>query len=197
VSYTVALTPTGWQLCAPQAPVVKANKRLPKWAVPFVPGDGHAGDREKHLHDAERQSALLAGDKKALYELQQAIFRLPDLDMPLQHVFAPGLYLRTIYIPAHGLVVGKIHKHRHANVLSQGRVVIFTEHGGVERWEGPLTMVSEPGTKRAVYAETDTYWTTIHLNPSNTQDLAALEEDIIAPSYDDYQQWLARQPNEV
>ena len=189
MNYSVALTPAGWKLSSPQAPLVVANARLPQWAVRFVPGDGHGEQREHHYKHAVQQIESLDGDKRKLYELQRDIFQLPDIDMPLQHVFAPELYLRTIFIPRGGLVVGKIHKHRHANVLSQGRVVIFTEHGGVEKWEGPLTMVSEPGTKRAVFAETDTYWTTIHKNPTNTQDLDELERDIIAESYAEYEQW--------
>jgi hypothetical protein len=30
----------------------------------------------------------------------------------------------------------------------------------------------------------DTRWITFHPNPSNTQDLSAIEEYVIAPSYD-------------
>lgn len=188
--YQAILTSKGWQISAPKAPVDIANARLPKVAVRFVPGDAHGEDRLKGYEDAQKQIDLVEGDRKTLYALQSALFRLPDVDMPLQHVFAPGIYLRTIFIPAKSVVVGKIHRHRHGNVLSQGRVVMFTEAGGVERLEGPVTLVSEPGTKRAVYAETDTYWTTIHLNPSDTQDLKALERDIIA---DDYADYIARQ----
>lgn len=189
MNYALTLTSSGWAIEPPKAPLDIANARLPQWAVRFVPGDTHGDARNRHHHHAVEQIAKLEGDRAALYTLQQNIFALPDVDMPLQHVFAPGLYVRTIYIPARGVIVGKIHKHRHANVLSQGKVVIFTEFGGVERWEGPLTMVSEPGTKRAVYAETDVYWTTIHQNPTDTQDLAELERMIIAESYEDYDRW--------
>lgn len=189
MNYALALTSSGWVIEPPKAPLDIANARLPQWAVRFVSGDTHGDARTRHHKHAVEQIAKLEGDRAALYTLQQNIFALPDVDMPLQHVFAPGLYVRTIYIPAHGVIVGKIHKHRHANVLSQGKVVIFTEFGGVERWEGPLTMVSEPGTKRAVYAETDVYWTTIHQNPTDTQDLAELERMIIAESYEDYERW--------
>lgn len=189
MKYSMALVRGTWKPITGTTPVAVANARLPAWAVPFVQGDGHGQDRVHHLEDAGHQLAVVDGDRRKLYELQRGIFDLPDVDMPLQHVFAPGLYVRTIFIPAKSIVVGKIHKHRHANVLSQGKVVIYTEFGGVERWEGPLTMVSEPGTKRAVYAETDTYWTTIHQNPTDTQDLAELERLIIAESYEAYERW--------
>ncbi|NBR01299.1 MAG: hypothetical protein EBT97_12810, partial [Actinobacteria bacterium] len=49
---------------------------------------------------------------------------LPDPDLPLWHAFAPGAYARTIFIPAGTLVVGKIHKHAHLNILIRGRVSV-------------------------------------------------------------------------
>ena len=45
----------------------------------------------------------------------------------------------------------------------QGTVLVLTENEGVQRLTGPITMVSEAGTKRAVVAETNAVWTTIHL----------------------------------
>lgn len=184
---TFQLTPSGWAITPQETPLAIANKRLPQGAVPFVHGDSHDEDRATNHEHALSEIDELDGGRRRLYELQAAVFALPDIDMPLQHVFAPGIYLRTIFIPKGGVVVGKIHRHRHGNVLSQGRVVMFTESGGVERMEGPLTMVSDPGTKRAVYAETDTYWTTVHLNPTETRDLAQLEREIIAESYEEYE----------
>ena len=49
-------------------------------------------------------------------------------------------------------------------------------------------MVSEPGTKRAVVAETDAVWTTIHL--TNETDLAKIESEVIAASFEEYEQFL-------
>ena len=50
-------------------------------------------------------------------------------------------------------------------------------------------MISKAGTKRALYAETDLVWTTIHANPTNTEDLEELEKDIIAPTYLEYEKF--------
>ena len=52
----------------------------------------------------------------------------------------------------------------------------------------PLTMVSPAGTKRAVYAKTDVVWTTIHL--TNETDLEKIEEETIAKSYQEYEQFM-------
>lgn len=104
-------------------------------------------------------------------------------DCPLKHHFAPGCYVREIFIPAGSLVVGKIHKHAHPNMLMKGRVSVLTEEGPKEL-EGPLVMVSPPGTKRVVYAHTDVVWVTVHL--TDETDLEKIEDHVIAKTYDEY-----------
>jgi hypothetical protein len=156
--------------------------------VPFTNGDA-AGKRELAVEDAKVQAAMHTGIRKQLYELQEAIGDLPAVDCPLQHVFAPGVYMRTIFIPAGTLIAGKIHKHQHGNVLSMGEVLVITEEGGLEHLRGPMTMVSSAGTKRAVRALTDVVWTTIHLNPTNETDLEKIEAEVIAPTFEAYEQF--------
>ena len=107
---------------------------------------------------------------------------------PLKHTFSDGIYVREITIPAGMFIVGKIHKHDHPNFLLKGKVVVVTEDG-IEELEGPLSMISKAGTKRALYAETELVWTTIHANPTNTEDLKELEENIIAPTYLEYEKF--------
>ena len=97
-----------------------------------------------------------------------------------QHYFAPGMYGRELLIKAGELIVGKIHKHAHINVISQGEILVVTEFGRA-RYEAPFTFVSEPLTKRAVLALEDTIWTTIHATDST--DLEVIEEEVIAESY--------------
>ena len=103
---------------------------------------------------------------------------------PLRHIFTPGIYAREIILPAGSILVGKIHRERHLNFISRGHVHVFTEIGLLEELRGPMTIVSEPGTKRTVVAIEETVWTTIHHNPKNLTDLGELEKLIIAPSYE-------------
>jgi hypothetical protein len=154
--------------------------------VPFSRGD-MAGKRPAAVADALEQIGKVGGVRRELYALQAAVAELPEVECPLQHVFAPGAYARTMHIPAGTVIVGKIHKHAHLNILSQGRVEVRTEGGGLEHLQGPLTMVSPPGTKRAVYAVTDAVWTTIHL--TDETDLEKIEGHVIAKTYDDYEQF--------
>jgi len=114
---------------------------------------------------------------------------------PLKHSFSDGIYVREITIPAGMLIIGKIHKHDHPNFLLKGEVIVVTEGGGKEELKAPCSMISKPGTKRALYAKTELVWTTVHLNPTNTQDLKELEEEIIAPTYDAYEKFLENTNN--
>lgn len=104
-------------------------------------------------------------------------------DFPLTHHFAPSVYGREMLIPAGGVIVGKIHRHAHLNVVIRGKAKVVTEFGE-KIVNGGDVFVSEPGTKRAVYAIEDTVWLTIHPNQSDTQDLKQIEDYVIAPNYD-------------
>ena len=110
----------------------------------------------------------------------------------LTHYFTPKddkygchAYAREMLIPKGTLIIGKIHKHQHLNFISKGKVIVFTEFGQ-KHLEAPCTFVSEVGLKRAVYAEEDTLWTTVHLTEFGAEeDLAQIENEVIAPSYNE------------
>lgn len=126
---------------------------------------------------------LILGFEAALRNVPGAV--LGDC-FPLKHTFTPGIYSREITLPKGVVVVGKIHRERHLNFISRGHVQVFTEDGGLEELIGPITMVSEPGTKRTVHVLEETVWTTIHHNPDDLTDLDELEELVIAPSFEAY-----------
>jgi hypothetical protein len=113
-------------------------------------------------------------------------------DCTLTHYFTPKdekygccAYAREMLIPKGTLIIGKIHRHQHLNFISKGKVKVFTEFG--EKYlEAPCTFVSEVGLKRAVYAEEDTLWTTVHLTAFEKEsELDKIEQEVIAPSYGD------------
>lgn len=125
--------------------------------------------------------------RDAIVELEELVARCaPDphsaRDYPLRHHFAPGQYAREIEIPGGEFVVGRIHRHAHVNVISKGRVIVWTENGEAEL-EAPATFVTPAATKRALLTLEDTVWTTIHVNPTNETDVAKIDAELIAPSY--------------
>jgi len=92
-------------------------------------------------------------------------------------------YAREMFLPKGTVVVGKIHKHDHVNVISLGRVIVVTEFGKRE-YKAPITFISEVGLKRAVYVLEDTVWTTVHLTKNAGEDnLDKIEKEVIADSY--------------
>jgi hypothetical protein len=113
-------------------------------------------------------------------------------DCTLKHYFTPKdeiygccAYAREMMIPKGTLIIGKIHRHQHLNFISKGKVTVFTEFGQ-KHLEGPCTFVSEVGLKRAVYAEEDTLWTTVHLTQYESEsELDKIEQEVISPSYDE------------
>lgn len=117
-------------------------------------------------------------------------FNQSEPECPLTHHFAPSVYGREIFMPKGTLMLGKIHKHAHLNVLIQGRVSVKTATGIVE-YVAPKVMVSEAGTQRALYIHEDTIWLTVHLNLTNTQDLVAIEEEVIAKTFEDFDTFIA------
>lgn len=116
--------------------------------------------------------------------------RLPDCI--LTHYFTPKdekygchAYAREMMIPKGTLIIGKIHRHQHLNIISKGKVQVATEFG-TKYLEAPCTFVSEVGLKRAVFAMEDTLWTTIHLTKYGCEgDLDKIEEEVIAPAYNE------------
>ena len=102
---------------------------------------------------------------------------------PLIHRFANNVYAREILLPAGTLVIGKIHKHAHLNIITVGRVAVLTEFG-VDEFTAPHTFISKAGTKRVVYAYENTVWTTIHGTEHTTHGDA--ENDIICKTYEEF-----------
>ena len=113
-----------------------------------------------------------------------------DWDAFLTHRFAPGVYARQFDLPEGSMVVGKIHKHAHLNFLMGGVVKVVSEFH-TEIFAAPRVWVSEPGIKRAVYTLEDAMWITVHPNPEDCTDLETIEDEVIAPSYDQLDHFLA------
>lgn len=90
--------------------------------------------------------------------LEDALSDLPQVDCPIRHCFAPGLYAREITIPAGTALVGAIHKTQNIAVLSRGRLVLATDNGPVEI-SAPHTLTVMPGQKNAAMALEDSVWT--------------------------------------
>ncbi len=124
-------------------------------------------------------------ERKTIHALQDMMLGLPedeqiDVDSMTSHFFAPGVYARKYFIPKESIVIGKIHKTEHLNIICKGKCSVSTEDGPMIL-EGPCIFTSRPGVKKAVYAYEDTTWITIHV--TDETDLEKIEDEFIAKDY--------------
>lgn len=106
----------------------------------------------------ERMEALLEG--------------VPQVECPVRHHFAPGVYCREMTVPAGVVATGAVHKTEHLTVIV-GHCHLTTDDG-VREFKGYSMVHSKPGAKRAIYAIEETIVTTIH--PTEETDLDKLCE---------------------
>jgi hypothetical protein len=116
--------------------------------------------------------------------LEAEMLKHEQVECPLEHHFAPGLYARQIFIPKGTLLTGKVHKDDDISVLLQGDISVLTPEG-MKRMRGPCTFVSKAGVKKLGYAHEDTWWTTIHANRTDESDIDKLEAILVTNDRED------------
>lgn len=114
--------------------------------------------------------------------LAKMMATMPQMEAPVTHHFSDGVYVREIFMPKGMIIVGKIHKTRHLNIIQQGRCLVVTPTRKLEV-RGPATFESHPGEQKVVYMLEDTVWSTVHVTDS--KDLVEIEEHCISNEYDE------------
>ena len=122
--------------------------------------------------------------REKIVRLEEQLMKMEgdQIEIETNHHFSNGIYAREVFIPKGTLLTGKIHKTEHLNILSKGDVSVLTEFGA-DRHEGHKTFISQPWTKRVVYAHEDSIWTVLHA--TNETDLEKIEDLVIARNYDE------------
>ena len=129
------------------------------------------GMMEQHgLIDMEEITKISEMDK-----VEAELANLPPIELPLEHFFPKGLYVRKIFMPANSMVVSMKHKTTHPFFILKGKVAVLKESpkGGLEceaLYEGGDMGITKPDTKRFLYNIEDTVWVTCHANPENIED---------------------------
>lgn len=107
--------------------------------------------------------------------MESTMLATPQVDCPIRHYFAPGLFAREMSIPKGATVTGAVHKTENLICVSLGRLWIVTEDGTREVAAGE-TLTCKAGMKNAVYALEDSRWTNFMANPDNETDIDKLVE---------------------
>ena len=118
-----------------------------------------------------------------IYRLEQAIYSLPRVEMPVTNDFIKGVYARTIHIPAGTVLTGAVHKDECFFLVRSGSVLITTDGDPIKADAGFMS-ITKPETKRAGYALVDTVVTTFHANPEELREEKELWDHFTVPAPD-------------
>lgn len=114
-------------------------------------------------------------ERERVLRLERALSDLPQVECPVWHHFAPGLYARKMLIRKGTVLTGAVHKTEHLCIIS-GDIEVTTDDGMKRITDAHAIIASKPGAKRAGYAHEDTYWTTVHATEET--DLDKLVEEL-------------------
>lgn len=117
-----------------------------------------------------------------IVDLETLLMAGPQAECPVRNLFSPGEFRREMTIPAGVVLTGAVHKTRHLNIISAGRIIVWTEQG-MREIVAPCEFWSEPNTKRAGYALETTVWTTVHDNPDDETSMEVLVERLTTSKY--------------
>lgn len=141
----------------------------------LLPQPGGADSRIMPIEDLIAKRSR-SEEWKQINDADRLIAQCPQVKMPLYHLFGPGWYARSIFIPADTIATTLIHRQEHPFVVSLGNVSVWTDE---DRWEhlfAPHIGVTKPGTRRLLYAHTDVIWHTFHV--TNETDLKKLVDEL-------------------
>lgn len=134
---------------------------------------------------AARTIAPVVDRDELVEKLAESMRGLPpenDFANEPEHLFAPGVYMRVLHMPAGSVIVSKIHKTEHFCIALSGLALVRIGDG-LEEIRGPRLMKTYAGTQRALVIVEDAVWLTIH--PTDETDVGKLETLLIAKTHDD------------
>jgi quercetin dioxygenase-like cupin family protein len=127
---------------------------------------------------AELEAFIAPGKIDAL---EAALIDQPQVEIPVRHDFAPGLYVRRALMPAGSVVVGHRHRETTLNFLLRGKLLVIVD-GQRHVLTAPCVLTSEAGTRKAALILEDVEWVNVHPNPTNETNPERLAEIFIEKS---------------
>lgn len=131
--------------------------------------------------------------KRTVNEMRRLIVSLEDAmlkdpchaeakDFETYHHFQPGIYIRELRIPKQTLLTGRIHVFSHLNILSQGKITVWTENG-MKTFTASTVLESKVGIKRVGFTHEDSVWITVHKNEGDSQNIGEIEDRLFANDF--------------
>lgn len=114
----------------------------------------------------------------------EKLTHLPPAHCPLTHQFAPGLYLRTIFMPAMSMVISEWHRTEHFFIILKGTVSVANGDDPPVVYTASHVGVTRAGTRRVLFCHTDVEWATVHA--TERVNVEEIMEEIIEPHKNPY-----------
>lgn len=126
-------------------------------------------------------------DNRKVELLEAAMLTQEQTDVPLEHVFVGGMYMRQGKMAAGTVLVGHEHRKDHLNVLLTGRISVITD-GVIQNVVAPCVFVSCKGAKKIIYAHEDSIMANVLATDAMTPEDAEAELVIKSETFELHQQ---------
>ena len=143
---------------------------------------------KEHIEELQKFLISIADNENIIADGGNIVYRDK---FNYKHTFADGIYVREMTIEKDEIIIGAIHKHLHVWFLLSGNITVLTEVK-LKEYQAPSTVLSEPGVKRVIYGNEESVFVNVHKNPTNTQDIKELEKQIVALSYNEYEEYIKK-----
>ena len=135
---------------------------------------------EQSIIAVERVKAPLSVfSNKDIEKAEGLALKQEQVEAPLHHAFAPGVYLRQVVMPKGAMIIGHEHKTEHFNIVLSGHASVLMD-GEVQEIKAPSIFVSKAGVRKVLLIHETMIWATIH--PTNETQIERLEEELIIKS---------------
>ena len=114
--------------------------------------------------------------RRDLLNIQEYCAEQEQVELPLLHDFAPGVYGRRIFMKKDTFVIGRTHKTEHFNIVLSGVANVMID-GETKQLRAGDVFVSKPYIKKVLYILEDMVWMTIH--PVDSMDMEEIEKECV------------------
>lgn len=94
---------------------------------------------------------------------------MTEIDLKIEHIFHPGMYMRKMVLPARHFAHSHKHNFDHFSFVTKGRVQVEVD-GETTVLDGPDCILIRAGKVHTITAMTDTTWYCIHATDETDPD---------------------------
>jgi hypothetical protein len=116
-----------------------------------------------------------------LAALEAHMLTMPNqVEIPTEHIFSGGVYIRQVTIPAGTIIMGMRHRYSTCNILLKGVLRVYVDPGEPPiTITGPRIFTSPPNAKKFAYCQEEAVF--INVIPTTETDPDEIERQFIIP----------------